>query len=132
MSNPRVDEFVEHISPVAFEPTLERLVSAIAAAGLILVSRIDHAAGAREAGMAMPPSTVLVYGHPKGGTPVMPAAPRAALDLPLRVLVREQEDGRTVIAFHPVAPMLRRAGVPEVFSARLEPAQRILVAAVAS
>jgi uncharacterized protein (DUF302 family) len=124
-------EIVEHLSPVAFEPTLDRLVSAIAAAGLILFGRIDHAAGAREAGMAMPQTTVLTYGHPKGGTPLMLAAPLAALDLPLRVLVREREDGRTAIAFHPIAPVLRRAGVPEALATRLEPAQRILVTALA-
>ena len=78
-----------------------------------------------------PPSTVLTYGYPRGGTPAMLAAPQAALDLPLRVLVREREDGRAVIAFHPVAAMLRRAGVPEDVARRLEPAQHVLVAAVA-
>ena len=131
MSDACSADVVEHVSSAAFEPTIGRLVGAIAAAGLRLFSRIDHAAGAREAGMAMPPSTVLTYGHPGGGTPVMLAAPQAALDLPLRVLVREREDGRTVIAFHPVVPMLRRAGVPEEVASRLEPAQQILVTAVA-
>ena len=81
--------------------------------------------------MAMPPATVLVYGHPKGGTPVMPAAPGTAPDLLLRVLVQEREDGRAVIAFHPVASMLRRAGVPENLVTRPEAVQRV-VAAVAS
>ncbi|MGH7153027.1 MAG: DUF302 domain-containing protein [Acetobacteraceae bacterium] len=116
--------------PVAFEPTLERVVGAISAAGLIIFSRIDHAEQAHKAGMTMPPATVLIYGHPKGGTPVMLATPVAALDLPLRVLVREREDGRTVIAFHPIATMLRRDGVSEELAVRLEPAQHILVAAM--
>ena len=131
MSDACAADVVEHVSAVAFEPTVERLASAIAAAGLILFGRIDHAAGAREVGLAMPAATVLTYGHPRGGTPVMLAAPQAALDLPLRVLVREREDGRTVIAFHPIAPTLRRAGVPEEVAGRLEPAQQVLVAAVA-
>jgi uncharacterized protein (DUF302 family) len=124
-------EFVEHVSPVDFEPTLERIRSAIRAAGLTIFAEIDHAANAREAGLAMPPATVLIYGAAKGGTPVMLATPSAALDLPLRVLVRQREDGRGVIAFHPVAAMLRRVGVPEDLGSRLEPAQRLLVAAVA-
>jgi uncharacterized protein (DUF302 family) len=121
---------VEHFSAVAFGPTLERLVAAIERAGLIIFARIDHAAGAREAGMAMPPTVVLIYGHPKGGTPIMLAAPQTALDLPLRVLVREDADGRALVSFHPVAPMLQRAGAPDALATRLEPAQRVLVEAI--
>ena len=72
-----------------------------------------------------PPATVLIYGSPEGGMAIMLATPPAALDVPLRVLVREREDGRAAIAFHPVAAMLRRAGVPEDGAVRLEPAQRV-------
>ena len=62
----------------------------------------------------------------------MLATAPAALDLPLRVLVRERDDGRTVITFHPVVAMLRRIGVPENLAGRLTSAQQILGAAVAS
>jgi uncharacterized protein (DUF302 family) len=110
MPNEPSDDIVEHIAPRTFAATLDGLLQAIAKAGLILLARIDHDAGAREVGMVMPPTTVLLYGHPKGGTPLMLAAPRAALDLPLRVLVREREDGRTVVAFRHAGAMLRRAG----------------------
>jgi uncharacterized protein (DUF302 family) len=125
------DDIVEHVSPVVFGPTLERITMAIRAAGLTIFAQIDHAANAREAGLSMPPSTVLIYGHAKGGTPLMLAAPTIALDLPLRVLVREREDGQAIVAFHPAAAILRRAGVPENLAGRLEPAQALLVAAVA-
>ena len=124
-------EIVEHVGPLGFAATLDRLLQAIAKAHMILFARIDHDAGAREVGMAMPPTTVLLYGHPKGGTPAMLAAPRVALDLPLRVLVREREDGRTVVAFRPAGAMLRRAGVPEALASSLDPAQRILLEALA-
>jgi len=124
------DDIVEYASPVPFAATLDRVVKAIEAAGLNLFARIDHAANARDAGLSMPPTTVLIYGHGKGGTPLMLAAPLAALDLPLRVLVRQREDGRAAIAFHPIAALLRRAGVPAELAARLEPAQKILVAAI--
>ncbi len=97
---------------------------------MILFNRIDHQTGAREAGLDMPPATVLTYGHPKGGTPIMLAAPLAALDLPLRVLVRVRNDGQTVIAFHPIAAVLRRAGVPDSLAVRLDPAQQVLLKAV--
>ncbi len=120
----------EILSAHSFEATLERLAAAIAAAGLILFNRIDHQAGAREAGLEMPPTTVLTYGHPKGGTPIMLAAPLAALDLPLRVLIRTRDDGETVIAFHPIEAVLRRAGVPDSLAGRLDPAQQLLLKAV--
>ena len=124
------DNIVEHVAPLAFAATLDRLLQAIAKAGLILFARIDHDAGAREVGMVMPPTTVLLYGHPKGGTPLMLAAPAAALELPLRVLVRERDES-TVVAFHPAAAMLRRAGVPDDLASRLDNAQRLLLEALA-
>ncbi len=129
MTGPGVHETV---SPHGFEATLDLLTAAIARAGLTLFSRIDHHAGAQDAGLAMPPATVLTYGHAKGGTPIMLAAPLAALDLPLRVLVRVRADGQTAIAFHPIGAVLRSAGVPEALAVRLEPAQRMLLDAVAS
>jgi uncharacterized protein (DUF302 family) len=125
--NPPLTELT---SPHTFQTTLDRIAAAISAAGLTLFARIDHAAGARSAGLEMPPSVVLIYGHARGGTPIMQAAPNAALDLPLRVLVR-QADGHAVVAFHPIAPLLQAAGVPEALAARLQPAQQLLVAAVA-
>lgn len=128
--SPHLD-IVEHPSPLPFDATLERLVQAITDRGMAIFARIDHAANAREVGMTMPPATVLIYGSPKGGTPIMLASPLAALDLPLHVLVREDGDGKAVIAFHPIAATLRRAGVPEDVAARLEPAQQLLLAALA-
>jgi uncharacterized protein (DUF302 family) len=123
---------VEHVSRVSFSETLARLKRAIEGAGLRIFSEIDHAAGAREAGLTMPPATVLIYGSPAGGTPVMLAAPGAALDLPLRVLARERSDGSTVIAFHPAEHMLREDGVPPELAGRLTKAQDLLVAAISS
>lgn len=130
MSDVESTEIVEHDAPGAFDETLRRLVDAIGRSGLTLFARIDHAAGAREAGLRMPSSTVLIYGSPKGGTPLMLAAPLAALDLPLRVLVREREDGRTVVAFHPAASMLLRADVPKALVHRLDPAQHLILEAL--
>jgi uncharacterized protein (DUF302 family) len=131
MGDAPLPDIVEHVSPAGFDRTVTLLTDAIAAAGLTLFARIDHAAGAHAAGLAMPPATVLVYGHAKGGTPIMLAAPQAALDLPLRVLVRQGTDGQTVIAFHPIAALLQRSGVPAPLAARLEPAQQLLVKALA-
>ena len=122
----------EHASPLSFDATLDRLAKAIERAGLTIFALIDHAAGARSAGLAMPPTVVLIYGHAKGGTPIMLAAPQAALDLPLRVLVREDADGRTLVAFHPITPVMLAAGVPETLANRLEPAQALLIKEIQS
>ena len=131
MSDAEAPDIVEHESPVAFAATLERLTQAIARAGMTLFGTIDHAALARGVGLAMPSTTVLLYGNPRGGTPIMQANPRAALDLPLRVLVRERPDGGVLVGFHPVTALLGRAGVATELAAHLEPAQRLLVAALA-
>ena len=130
MSDTPASDIVEHVSSLPFDATVERLVKAIADHGMTIFARIDHAANARDVGMSMPPAMVLIYGNAKGGTPIMLATPLTALDLPLRVLVQEREDGKAVIAFHPVAAMLRRAGAPEDAAVRLEPAQHMLLAAV--
>jgi uncharacterized protein (DUF302 family) len=130
MTDTQPSEIVEHVSPLPFDRTLERLLAAMAKGGLTVFASIDHAANARAVGAAMPPATVLIYGNAKGGTPIMLATPRAALDLPLRALVQQRADGKVVVAFHPVAAMLRRLGVPSEVATRLEPAQRILIQAI--
>ena len=122
---------VELASVVAFAPTVERITAAIEGAGMTIFARIDHAAGAQAAGLTMPPTLVLIYGAAKGGTPIMQAVPQIALDLPLRVLIRE-DGGRTLVSFHPATPMLRKAGVSEPLRTRLEPAQRLIVQAIQS
>jgi uncharacterized protein (DUF302 family) len=132
MSDTPAPEIVEHTSPLPFDATVERLVQVITSRGMTIFARIDHAANARDVEMTMPPTTVLLYGNAKGGTPIMLAAPSAALDLPLRVLVREREDGKAVIAYHPIAATLRRAGVSEDLVTRLEPAQQILLVGTTS
>jgi uncharacterized protein (DUF302 family) len=132
MSSPSPTGVVEHVSPLPFDLALERIDHAIMDHGMTIFARIDHAANARAAGLNMPPTTVLIYGKAEGGTPIMQVTPVAALDLPLRVLVRERADGVTVVAFHPIVDVLRNAGVAEDVAARLAPAQDTLVRALAS
>ena len=122
---------VELASDFSHAETVARLKAAIASAGMTLFAEFDHQAGAREAGLEMPPTLVLVYGNPRGGTPIMLAAPRAALDLPLHVLVRE-EGGRVLVSYHTASALLCRAGVPETLAARLDPAQQLLGKALTS
>ena len=127
---PPDSSYVEHKSGLPFSKTVDRLIEAIEEVGMNIFAKIDHAAGALEVGMHLPPMVVLIYGHARGGTPVMQAAPEAALDLPLRVLIREIEDGETVIAFHPARAMLAGRAVPAELVDRLVKSQLLLVTAV--
>ncbi|WP_250032412.1 DUF302 domain-containing protein [Paractinoplanes maris] len=78
--------------------TVQLLQEALHRRGITVFATIDHAAGARSAGLELPDEVVLVFGNPAAGTPVMQADPRAGIDLPLRLLVWS-EDGGTRVAF---------------------------------
>jgi len=125
-SSVNTSDLVELVSPLSFELTLSRVRTAIEGAGLKIFAVIDHAAGAAAAGLALPPATVLVYGRAEGGTPLMAKTPNLALDLPLRVLVRAEPGGRSIVAFRPIALTFAQAGVPDEMLHRLDPAQRLL------
>jgi uncharacterized protein (DUF302 family) len=120
-------DYVEHMTSLAFQPAIDRLVGVIEKAGMTVFAKIDHAAGAKDIGLSMAPSTVLIFGNARGGTPVMQAAPAAALDLPLRVLIRESERGQTLLAFHPVRKMLEPYKLPDQLIDRLAKVQQLLV-----
>jgi uncharacterized protein (DUF302 family) len=77
-------------SRTGYRETLEHLLAAITRRGLTVFARVDHAAGAREVGLELPPEEVVLFGNPRAGTPLMQADPRSGLDLPLRVLVWEE------------------------------------------
>lgn len=81
-------------APYAFEEVLQRLRAAVQAAGAMIFAEIDHAQGAADAGLALRPTTLVLFGHPKGGTPLMQVQQTAGLDLPLKMLVWEDESGQ--------------------------------------
>ena len=109
------------------DAVVDRLATAIAAAGMNVFFTMDHAKAARAVGLSMPEARVLVYGNPRGGTPIMQEHPGAALDLPLRALVRDAGDGRTIVSFHPIVDVLQASGVSPEAASRLVPAQRLLL-----
>ena len=86
----------------AFGPreTMDRLVSAITAKGMTVFARIDHAAGAAAVDMALGPTEVLIFGHAKGGTPLMQARQTIGIDLPLKSLVWQDTDGKTWLSYN--------------------------------
>jgi uncharacterized protein (DUF302 family) len=119
-------------SAYSYPDTLERLRTTLEDAGFRIFAAIDHRAAALSVGLDMPPTMVLVYGNPKGGTPLMLAAPDFALELPLRVLVREGEGGTVTVTYNPSATLEGRHGLPADMAARLAPAEGLIARAVAT
>jgi uncharacterized protein (DUF302 family) len=74
-----------------FATTLARLTAALEAKGIAVFARIDHAAGAARAGLSLRPTTLLIFGNPAAGTPLMQDAQTAGIDLPLKILVWEAD-----------------------------------------
>jgi uncharacterized protein (DUF302 family) len=93
------------------EETVARLEAAIAAKGLTLFARIDHAAGAAQVGLPLRPTVLFVFGNARGGTPLMQAAQTAGIDLPLKALVWEDAAGKTWLSYNDPAWVARRHGV---------------------
>lgn len=84
-------------SPHSVRVTLDRFAAAVRAANWVVFTEIDHAAAAQAVGLSLRPRTVVVFGNPRGGTPAMAANPTLALDLPLRVLVWQDDAGATQV-----------------------------------
>ena len=78
----------------------------------------------------MPPTTLLIYGNPKGGTPLMLAAPDFAIELPLRVLVREDAKGKVFVVFNPASSLEGRHGLPAGMAARLAASEGLIASAI--
>jgi uncharacterized protein (DUF302 family) len=96
---PVPDDMRRVASAGSFEETVSRLRAVIQERGLTLFAEIDHRQNARDAGLEMPKTKVLIFGNGRGGTPLMVAAPDIALELPLRVLIREAPDGSVVLVY---------------------------------
>jgi uncharacterized protein (DUF302 family) len=114
-----------------FDTTIERLKTALATAGATVFADIDQRDAAVRAGLELRRTRLVLFGNPKAGTPIMVDHPHAALELPLRVVLWERDDGRTVIDYRNVVETLGAYGVA---ADRLAPLQAVpaLLAKVAS
>lgn len=90
---------------------LSRLETALAARGLTVFARIDHAAAAAAVGLTLRPTTLLVFGNAKGGAPLMQAEQTIGIDLPLKVLVWQDAAGTSWVAYNDPAWLARRHGI---------------------
>ncbi|MBL6081986.1 DUF302 domain-containing protein [Belnapia sp. T18] len=125
-----MDDALRLRSSLAFTETLARLRAALEGRGFRIFAEIDHRAAAAEVGIEMPPTTVILYGNPRGGTPLMLAAPDFALELPLRVLVRQDADGTTRVTLNAASTLEGRHGLPGGIAGRLAPAEQVIADAL--
>jgi uncharacterized protein (DUF302 family) len=95
------------------EQTVDRLKNLLQAKGVTLFSLVDHSGEAEKVGMKMPPTKLLIFGNPKAGTPLMLAAPSSAIDLPLKILIREDDQGKVWLSYNTPQYLQARHGLPE-------------------
>ena len=94
------------------DETVERLKSTLQAKGVTLFALVDHSGEAQKVGLTMPPTKLLIFGNPKGGTPLMLASPSIALDLPLKILVAQDKDGTVNVCYNTPEYLQQRHDLP--------------------
>jgi len=95
------------------DETVERVKSILQSKGVTLFALIDHSGEAEKVGMKMPPTKLLIFGNPKGGTPLMLAAPSVAIDLPLKILVWQDGQGKVWLSYNSPEYLKARHGLPQ-------------------
>src|SRR3954468_20990933 len=98
-------------STLLVKESVDKLVHLVESKGLTVFCRVEHAAGAAAAGMQLRPTTVLIFGNAKGGTPLMQAAQTIGIDLPLKVLAWEDASGQTWLSYNDPLWLTERHGI---------------------
>src|SRR5215467_4993632 len=110
---------VNRASHHAVDATVEKLKGILEAKGIKLFALIDHSGEAEKAGMKMPSTKLLIFGNPKAGTPLMLAAPSSAIDLPLKILVWEDGQGKVWVSYNRPDYLQKRHGFPRELLAKI-------------
>jgi uncharacterized protein (DUF302 family) len=99
--------------------TLGRLESILKARGVTVFAHVDHSGEAEKVGLKMHPTQLMIFGSPKGGTPVMVAAATVAIDLPLKALAWQDADGRVWLSYNSAENLKTRHNIPEALEKNL-------------
>lgn len=111
------------------QETMQKLMAVVSEKGLAILAHVDHAGAAAKVGLELRPTDLLVFGNPKGGTPLMQANQTIGIDLPLKALVWQDQDGRTWLGYNDPAWFCARHGVE---NDKVVAAMRELLAALAA
>jgi uncharacterized protein (DUF302 family) len=115
-------------SPFPFADTVQRLCDAFTGHGIKVFATIDQRAEAKKVGLDMPPTTLILFGNPNGGTPLMLAQPSSGLDLPLKALVTENSPGRVEVRLNDAGYIIERHVLPATLAANIAPAAKLIAA----
>jgi uncharacterized protein (DUF302 family) len=107
------DGIISKESKFSVPETLDRVDALLRSKGIKIFVRVDHSGEAEKAGLKMPPTQLLIFGNPKGGTPVMLAAPTAAIDLPLKALAWQDSDGKVWLSYNDPEYLKKRYGLTD-------------------
>ena len=94
------------------DETVDKLKAILRSKGVTLFALVDHSGEAEKVGMKMPPTKLLIFGNPKGGTPLMLAAPSVAIDFPLKILIWEDTQGEVWVSYNSPSYLQERHGIP--------------------
>jgi len=125
------DALVTKVSPRSVEDTVARFSEVLGSKGVKLFTVIDHSGEAAKVGLELRDTKVVIFGAPQAGTPVMQAVPVAALDLPLKVLIWDDE-GQTRLTYTDPAALAARYGLSDGLAARLAAIDPLTDAVVAA
>ncbi len=124
------NQLVTLTSQYDYPTTAKKLKAAFADKGLTVFATIDHSGAAKAAGLDMPPTQVIIFGNPKGGTPLMQKAPALALQLPLKVLIAESADGKVHVRFFKAAFLATSVGENAELTAGLSKVEKLIAKVV--
>jgi uncharacterized protein (DUF302 family) len=111
------------------DETVDKLKTILKSKGVALFALVDHSGEAEKVGLKMPPTKLLIFGNPKGGTPLMLAAPSAAIDLPLKILVAEDSQGKVWISYNSPDYLKERHSLPQDLLQNIAVVQTLATAA---
>ena len=132
MSTSSIPGFTSKLSPHSVPETIQRLSALLKSKGVAIFALIDHSGEAEKAGLKMRPTQLLIFGNPKGGTPLMLAAPSTAIDLPLKALVWEDADGKVWLSYNSPDYLLQRHGFPADLEKNIAAIEPLFAQAVAN
>ena len=113
MAPATIKGIIDRPSNHSVEQTVDRLKNILQSKGVTLFALVDHSGEAEKVGMKMRPTKLLIFGSPKAGTPLMLAAPSIAIDLPLKILVWEDSQGKAWISYNSPEYLRERHGLPQ-------------------
>src|SRR6201981_1963967 len=132
MSMSSIPGFISKLSPHSVPETIQRLSALLKSKGVAIFALIDHSGEAEKAGLKIRPTQLLIFGNPKGGTPLMLAAPSTAIDLPVKSLIWEDADGKVWLSYNSPDYLQQRHGFPADLEKNIAAIEPLLAQAIAN